>query len=295
MSVHALNIGQFQTGGHVGSHPTILIGTLFVENIGLLDTPQTYRFEAEKVQEKIICSSLACKICGVPVVVELSAKTEEAVLKQIAFLVEKTDCSFIVQSITKNIKIAGLELASSSNALERTLYRLKVADVLDHEIQRLTEIKPAAIIVELEKLENNSIDNALKQVEQLKALLPADLHSTIILWIEFKERNALKATCEIGQQLRKMTGHPIAGSPFAAMSNWEELKLKGPSSYFSALASTIGFYTAYGFDLLFIGPLQHLTHLSTAQGVVDIYNRSALMNKNCDDEFSECHPIHELL
>jgi len=295
MSLQTINIGRFHTGGRVGCHPTILIGTLFVENIGLLDTPATYRFEPEKVQEKIDCSSLVCKKAGVPVVIALSAKTKVAILKQIEFIVEKTDCSFLILGIEEELKLTGLELASSSNVLDRTLYELNSTDASDEEIQKLKENKPAAIMIKLEKRQIHSIDDALEQVDQIKKRLPTDLHSILLLWIDFAEGTSVKTSCEIGQELRSMTGHPIVGSPIEVISGLERLKLKGESSYFSALASTIGFCTAYGFDLLFVGPLQHLPHLSDAQGVVDIYNRSVLIKKSCADDLSECHPIHELM
>jgi len=293
--LQTINIGRFCAGGQVGSHPTILIGSLFVENIGLLDTPETYRFETEKVQNKIDCNTIDCWKTGVPVVIELSVKTEEAILMQIEFIVERTDFSFLVRGTKENIRLAGLELASNLGALDRILYQLRSVDASDEEIQRLAKNKPAAIMVKLEKLQNHSIDDALKQVDQIKARLPVNLHSILLLWIEFMDGVSLKISCELGQQLRKMTGHPIVGSPFKGIYRWEKLKMKGQASFFSALASTIGFCTAYGFDFLFIGPLQHLTHLSAAQGVVDIYNRSALINKSCDDDLSECHPIHELV
>ena len=100
MNVQTVKIGRSYVGGQVGYHPTILIGTMVVENIGVLDTPQTYRFEENKVQENFECSTLDCRKAGVPAMVALSAETEEAIKKQVAFVVDKTDCPFIIQGTT---------------------------------------------------------------------------------------------------------------------------------------------------------------------------------------------------
>jgi len=295
MSLQTINIGRFYTGGEVGSHPTILIGTLFVEDIGLLYDTGTFRIEAGKVQENIEINTRNCRKIGMPVIINLFTKTEEAFSKQIEFVIAKTDFPFLISGSKQSTRLAGLEIVTNLRALDRAVYQSISVDSSDNELQWLANNQPSAIMVKLGNLKNHTVDDALKKVDQIKARLPLNLHSRLLLWIDFVDEVSIKRFCEMGQHLRKMTGHPIVGSPFTGIHSWQKLKIKGQAEYVSALASTIGFCTAFGFDFLFIGPLRHLTNLSTAQGVVDIYNRYNLIDKNSEDFLSENHPIHELL
>lgn len=262
-------IGRICAGGQIRSQPTIFIGTLFVENVGPLYGNNQFLFDEQAARRCINQETDHCAQFELPVIIDYFFNNQDAAKKQIAFLADQTDFPFMISGSSVDERLAGLQTASQLETLDRAIYQSIGIHTTNEEIQEITRHLPAAIVVDVEGLKRLDMDEASGVLDRVKSHLPVELHSRVLIRLPFSEHFSSLTLCTVGQQLRQKTGHPIIGSPYAAVTAHQENGAMQQQTYLASLAAAVGFFTAYGFDFLFVGPLRHLRHLAGAQCVPD--------------------------
>jgi len=287
----SLKIGQHYLGGNVGENPTALFGTIFFEGQDLIIDSEKGLFDDQKARKQIHISSKTCQELAVPLFLDVVAETEQAISKEIEFVVKEFDTPFLIDASDEDVRMRGVEIVSRLSALDRAVYNSIGVDSPDEELKLIERFQPAAIVVSAIDTSNYGVESALETVNTVKERLSSDLHHKMLLDIGFLDEVSVKMSCKIGQELRKLTGIPVGGAPCNGLHMWESLKTRGEMGFIASLASTLGYCTAFGLDFLFAGPLRHINFVATAQGVADVYNRYSLMINDRTQAFDTDHPI----
>ncbi len=290
----SLTIGPYCIGGPIGLHPTAILGTIFFEGQDLLLDPDKGDFDVEKARGQIEASIRSAGEVAVSLLLDVVADTEEAISKELDFVINEFEVPFVIDSSDEDVRMYGLEIASRLSALDRAVYNSIGADSSEEEFKMIQNIHPAAVVVSAIDASDYGVESALGTINSIRDRLPQELEHKVLLDIGFLDEVSVKISCKIAQELRKKTGLPVGGAPCNGLHMWKTLKAREEETFLSVLASTLGYCTAFGLDFLFVGPLRHIKHIAWAQAASDIYNRYYLMEKDRSQAGDQEHPIHKM-
>lgn len=102
-------IGEIKIGGQPGELPIVLIGNIFYKGMPEFGDHKRGKFDRKAVQKWISEAEELSEKTGVPHFLDVMAMYPEAMKKYIMFVSEQTDTVFLIDGVTSETCIAGLE------------------------------------------------------------------------------------------------------------------------------------------------------------------------------------------
>lgn len=132
-----------KVGGQPGTHPTLLLGTLFYgrEFKTMDSTALTRAKELVLEQERLSHET------GVPGLVDVYVKDVKHLEKEVNLVLDSTDLPFSIDSSEPETRAAALKYLDKVGALDRVIYNSVNLGVTEDEIKALEKHTPAAAIV----------------------------------------------------------------------------------------------------------------------------------------------------
>ncbi|MDH5405536.1 MAG: tetrahydromethanopterin S-methyltransferase subunit H [Candidatus Aminicenantes bacterium] len=135
-SVAGVNIG-----GQPGEYPTVLIGSIFYSRHKIVSDHVKGDFDKKQAEALINKVEGLSEKTGNPCILDVVGETPEALIKYIEFVADITECPFLIDGATSQIRMLAMKHAVEIGLTERAIYNSIDFHVSDEEINFLKDCR----------------------------------------------------------------------------------------------------------------------------------------------------------
>ena len=134
-------------GGQPGEYPTVLTGIIFYYGQDIVSDESLGIFDKSGAETLINDIAEISDVTGNPYILEMRAKTPEAISKYIEFIGDFCDAPFIIESMSDDARIAGARYADDVGLADRAIYQSINITTTQSELDALAETDITSSIV----------------------------------------------------------------------------------------------------------------------------------------------------
>lgn len=274
------DIGNVKVGGELGENPTVLIGSIFYlgdklvlnENEGLFDRNNATALirEVEDLSRRT----------GLPAMIDVVCSTGKVAVKYIEFVAETTEMPILLDAVTEEAAIKGLECAKELDVIERTIFNSITPETRDLVFEKIKEVGLDSAI--LLTYSSRAIISSELRIKLLEKMVPKVSESGItkpLIDTVVVDISTLGLACKAISEVKNKYGYPAGCGAHNAVGSWKNLKEK--SKEIKVACSTIVncLPVAIGADFILYGPLKTARYIFPAVGIIDASYGQLLMER----------------
>ncbi|MFW9786134.1 MAG: tetrahydromethanopterin S-methyltransferase subunit H [Candidatus Thorarchaeota archaeon] len=268
-----LNIGGVRIGGPLGLIPTVLIPSLFYNKDRLVKNATTGEFDKDKTENMINILSDLTERTGLGTMLDVVAMTEEAMVKYLQFLVDRTDFPLLIDgSDSLEVNAAGIRYAMDSGFLDRVIINSLTPDSDDDlfVVVQETGLKNALILT----FNSASLASSSKRVEIADNLINKAQSvgvSNILIDTGVMDLPTLGIACKTQNLLKDKYGYPVGNGAHNAVSTWTGLVPKfGREAKKPAVVGSSLMPVSLGADFVLMGPARDAPLVYPSIAMIDV-------------------------
>jgi len=287
-------IGGVRVGGRLGENPTVMIGSIFYKRDPLITDAETGEFNRAQAADLIAEVEDVSERTGLPFMLDVVCTVPDMVEDYLGFAADTTEAPILIDAVSDESALRGLDYAREQNLLERTVF-----NSLNHATPRPIFEKIREVGLESAILLTYSTEAATSSTERvrlLETLLPkaGEAGITMPLIDTFvMDVPTLGLACKALIEAKDRYGYPVGCGAHNAVGAWKQLK-KQRDQQLSLACSTIvdGLPAALGADYVIYGPLNLARYLFPAISVIDTSFGQLLLEKG--ETLKPSHPRFRL-
>nr|QNO51766.1 tetrahydromethanopterin S-methyltransferase subunit H [Methanosarcinales archaeon ANME-1 ERB6]QNO52053.1 tetrahydromethanopterin S-methyltransferase subunit H [Methanosarcinales archaeon ANME-1 ERB6] len=140
-------IGGVKVGGQPGECATVMCGTIFYAKHYLVEDAEKGIFDKKAAEDVLNKQDEFSDLTGNPCMMQIFSESPEAMEKEIAFCVEKSDSPFLIDSTVAEAKVAGLKYVDEVGLTDRAVYNSINVSCSPEELKAIEESKIEAAIL----------------------------------------------------------------------------------------------------------------------------------------------------
>ncbi|MGB7532743.1 MAG: tetrahydromethanopterin S-methyltransferase subunit H [Halobacteriota archaeon] len=140
-------IGGVKVGGQPGECATVMCGTIFYAKHYLVEDAEKGIFDKKAAEDVLNKQDEFSDLTGNPCMMQIFSESPEAMEKEIAFCVEKSDSPFLIDSTVAEAKVAGLKYVDEVGLTDRAVYNSINVSCSPEELKAIEESKIEAAII----------------------------------------------------------------------------------------------------------------------------------------------------
>lgn len=259
-----LEISDVKVGGQPGEYPTVLIPSIFYERHKLVFDPIKGEFNKKEAELQLNRVEALSEKTGNPFFVDVMGITAEALIKYVSFVSELTRCPFLIDSISRQARIAAMRYVSEVGLMNRAIYNSINCNVTDEELASLKDLKVQNAVVLAFDPKNQSFDGRIAMLKGypgqqglLSAAQKAGIDNVLVDTAVLDVLTIGTASRAI-YSLKEEFGLPAGCGPANAMAIWKRLKAGdfGPAAYRLCFGSSALFTQMMGANFVIQGPIE---------------------------------------
>ena len=273
------DIAGVKVGGDVGENPTVMIGSIFYKG------DKSVKDEAKGIFDQEAAGALIHKVeemsdrTGLPAMLDVICTNPESAEKYLSFAAETTEMPLLIDAVSEEAAIRGLEVAKDLGIMERAVFNSITPETKDSIYCKIKEVglKSAVILT----YSTRAIISSKERVKLLETLIPKVkaagiekiLVDTVVLDI-----STLGLACKAIYEVKDQYGYPAGCGAHNAVSSWKALrKKKNPllTSVCSSVVSSLPI--AIGADFVLYGPIEAAEYVFPAICLIDAAYGQVLM------------------
>lgn len=134
-------------GGQPGEYPTVLTGIIFYFGQDIVSDESIGIFDKSKAEALINDIAEISDVTGNPYILEMRAETPEAILKYIEFIGDVCDAPFIIEALSDEARIAGVQYSDDVGLADRAIYQSINITTTQSELNALAETDISSSVV----------------------------------------------------------------------------------------------------------------------------------------------------
>lgn len=288
-----LKIGGISVGGLPGEHPTVLVGTIFYHGQKMLINEATGDFNQEKAEELIKRQEEFSDKTGNPHMIDVIGSSPEAMKKFLDFVTSVTDAPILMDGVSADVRIAGLEYVNQSGLANRIVYNSLTPEFKGEELKKINEAKVKSAVLLAYDIKEFSSKGRIKIIEMLlpkayEAGIENPLIDACVIDIP-----SLGMACRALFDLKNNFGLPTGCGAHNAIGSWVGLKKKmGKQANLPCIAAASAITVAVGADFVLYGPIEHAEYIFPTIAMIDaaygilFVEQGKILNRN--------HPIFKI-
>lgn len=262
------NIGGIEIGGQPGERPTALIASIFYKGDQNVIDETEGTFDPIKSLECIQKAQDFAEKTGTPIIMDLVAASEKAMVNYVDFIAQETDYPLVLDGTLESVRLAGARRVAELGIQERCIYDSVNLHTKEREIDQLKELGIKTTLVMIINERKPTLAGRLQIAPELidKALgagFENLLLDTAVLDV-VEPGPAGKAIFE----LKNIYGYPTGCSPtHTHRHRWKKRREFGDLGERTAKTSTATAMQVLGADFIMYGIKQ--PEIIPAMGMVD--------------------------
>ena len=266
-----LDIAGVKVGGDIGENPTVLIGSIFYKGDKTIKDEGNAEFDQEAAKNLIAKAEEMSQMTGLPAMLDVVCTNSRSAEKCLSFAAEATEMPLLIDCVSDEAAIRGLEVARDLGIRERTIFNSISPETKDHIYRKIKEVglKSAIILTYSVK----AIISSKERVRLLEALIPkvkAAGIENILVDTVVVDISTLGLACKAIYEVKNRFGYPAGCAAHNAVSSWKALRRKKDpvlNSIYSSVVSSLP--VAIGADFILYGPIGDAEYIFPAVCLVD--------------------------
>jgi tetrahydromethanopterin S-methyltransferase subunit H len=275
-----MKIGKIDVG--VPENPTVLIPSIFYEGHSILRKNGSFsKGEAEKLVQR---TEELSELTEIPVIYDVVSSSEKWMQTYIEWISSITDSPFLIDSSSRDVRLAGVRYAGESGLLDRAIYNSLDYSSNEEEVEALIESRVKFSVIMAYNpsfpLPSGCIDIASKLVKRIQGIHP--LIDTAVL-----DAPSIGLSAEGIKLVKERLGLPAGCAPSNGIFSWKttfgkDILLAGVCCYLSGV----------GADFILFGPIEYSEKVFPAVAAVD--GMRAYSARMDGKRISRKHPLYRI-
>lgn len=257
------DIAGVKVGGQPGEYPIVLIPSIFYERHKIVSDPIKGEFNKKEAELQLNRLEELSEKTGNPFFVDVIGITAEALIRFTSFVSEFTRSPFLVDSSSRQARIAAMQHISEVGLMDRAIYNSINCYVTDEELRSLKELAVQSAVVLAFDPKKPSFEGRIAilkgcpgQRGLLSAAQEAGINNVLVDTAVLDVLSIGTASRAI-YSLKEEFGLPAGCGSTNAMAIWKRLKEGefGPVAYKVCLGGSALLTQMMGANFVIIGPI----------------------------------------
>ncbi|HIE19000.1 TPA: tetrahydromethanopterin S-methyltransferase subunit H [Candidatus Bathyarchaeota archaeon] len=264
-------IAGVKIGGNIGENPTVMIGSIFYKGDKTVKDEKTGKFDQEAAKSLIVKAEEMSERTGLPAMLDVICTNPVSAEKYLSFAAETTEMPLLIDGVSDEASIKGLEIAKDLGIMERIIFNSINPETKDPVYRKIKEVGLKSAIILTYSV--RAIISSKERVKLLEALIPKVkaagiqkiLVDTVVLDI-----STLGLACKAIYQIKDQFGYPAGCGAHNAISSWKALRKKKDPLLTSICSSIVNSLpVAIGADFVLYGPIKDAEYMFPAICLID--------------------------
>jgi tetrahydromethanopterin S-methyltransferase subunit H len=272
-------IANIKIGGDVGQNPTVMIGSIFYKGDKNIKNEKTGDFDKLRAESLINNLEDISNRTSLPAMLDIVCTNPIATEKYLTFAADVTNMPLLIDSVSEEAAIKGMEYAKEIGIIERTILNSINPDTKESIYQKIKEtgLETAIVLTYSTK----AIISSKERVKLLDDLLPKVKKfgvKNILIDTVVMDITTLGLACKAIFKVKDKFGYPSGCGAHNAVSSWKALKKKKDKTLTLVCSALVnGFPIAIGADFVLYGPIDEANYMFPALGIIDAAYGQVLM------------------
>ncbi|MEM2213672.1 MAG: hypothetical protein QXD66_00785 [Candidatus Nezhaarchaeales archaeon] len=271
------DIAGVKIGGQPGENPTVVIGSIFYRGDKLVD--ERGGINKEEAEKLIVKYEEICDKVGLSCMLDVVCTNTENARERLEFAADATKIPILIDYVTEEAAISGLEAAKELNILDRVLLNSLNPETKSQVYQKAKEVGLKAAIALT--YSSKAIISYRERLRLLDLLIPKMKDfgiEKILIDTVVMDLVTLGLACRAIYEIKNRYGYPCGCGAHNAVALWKSLKQK-KNKVLTAACSTIanGLPIAIGGDFILFGPVSDAEFIVPAIAIINAAYGQVLM------------------
>jgi tetrahydromethanopterin S-methyltransferase subunit H len=265
------DINGVKVGGEVGENPTVMIGSIFYRRDKAVQDEKTGTFNREKVEGVLSQVQEFSDKTVLPSMLDVVCTNVQNAQKYLTFVADATRMPILIDAVSQDAAIAGMECAKQLQILNRTI---------------LNSINPETKDAVYEKIKEVGLENSIALTYSSKALISyrerVKLLDTLIPKLEAAgikkilvdtavlDIPTLGLACKAIYEIKEKFGYPAGCGAHNAIESWGAINRMNDKILTVGCSAVVNSLPiAVGGDFVFYGPANVAKYMFPMVSIVD--------------------------
>jgi len=223
------SIGGVKVGGQPGENATAVLPSIFYYSDPVVSDQKTGAFDKKLAEAQLNRAEVLSEKTGNPLFVDVMGLTSQAMVKYVDFVADVVSASFLVDSVSRDAKLAALRHISEVGLTERAIYNSVNLWSTSEELSVLKElsVKSAVVLAYDPKAADEGRVTSLAGNGEKPGLLTvaeqAGIENVLVDTAVLKVPS-IGAAANAIHQIKELYGLPAGCAPNNAISLWSRVK-----------------------------------------------------------------------
>lgn len=265
------DLNGVKIGGQPGEYPTVMVGSIFYEGQKLVEDSREGDFDEERAEELLKKEEELSEDTGLPRMTDIVSGFEDALIKYIDFVGEKTSSPFLIDGTTSSVRIPAVEHVEEVGLAEKAIYNSISPDCDEEEIEVLGESEIDAAILLCYNPKNPTIEGRMESLEKSMELAEeAGIEKKLVDPSVLDLPDPGPASKMI-YKVKEQYGLPAGCGAHNAVDQWRDRREMDSESYKLRTAIANSFPIVLGADFALYGPIDSAERMFDGCSLTDAY------------------------
>lgn len=302
-----VTIGNVTLGGHVGEHPTCMIGTMFYKSHKIIKDAENGIFDKDRARMELGEMEAASRDTGIPFIVDVvgtNASNLATYCQFIADAVEDKRTPFLLDGLNDEMRLDALRVLVDAGLRDRVIYNSIEPKVTEETVAALATAgaRHAMLlafdsVMLLPRQKMQLLDGWDDRLGMKEGLLPKARRAGIenaLIDVAVLDMPSIGIAARAIQDVRRQRGLPAGCAPSNAIFDCEGIKQRGLASRATSLAASCAFLAASGAAFILFGPVKYARETFEAVANVNAFQAYAARRIDKIKPRSEAHPLFKM-
>lgn len=264
-------IAGVKIGGDIGENPTAMIGSIFYKGDKTVKDEKNGNIDQEAAKNLIAKAEEMSERTGLPAMLDVICTNPVSAEKYLRFAAETTEMPLLIDAVSDEAAIKGLETAKDLGIIDRTILNSISPETKDPIYRKIKEVGLKSAIVLTYSV--RAIISSEERVRLLEDLIPKVKEAgiqNILVDTVVVDISTLGLACKAIYEIKDQFGYPAGCGAHNAVSSWKALRKK-KDPLLTAVSSTIvnSLPVAIGADFVLYGPIKDAEYVFPAVCLID--------------------------
>jgi len=264
-------ITDVKIGGDIGENPTVMIGSIFYKGDKTVKDEKNGNIDQEAAKNLIAKAEKMSERTGLPAMLDVICTNPVSAEKYLRFAAETTEMPLLIDAVSDEAAIKGLETAKDLGIIDRTILNSISPETKDPIYRKIKEVGLKSAIVLTYSV--RAIISSEERVRLLEDLIPKVKEAgiqNILVDTVVVDISTLGLACKAIYEIKDQFGYPAGCGAHNAVSSWKALRKK-KDPLLTAVSSTIvnSLPVAIGADFVLYGPIKDAEYMFPAVCLID--------------------------
>jgi tetrahydromethanopterin S-methyltransferase subunit H len=253
--------------GGSGENATVLVPSIFYDGHMIVEDDKKGIFDKKAASELIEKTENLSQFTGSPVIYDIVASHESAIVKYIEFVSERTENFFLIDSSSKEVRLRGVKYVEETGLSERAIYNSIDYNSSANEIEALKNSKVKFVVLmaynPTNPFPNGKIETLSRLLKSIDGTGMKPLVDTAVL-----DAPSIGLAAEAIKLVKENFALPAGCAPSNGVFTCKSFKKFGEARH-SINSAVCAYLATCGADFILFGPIEEAEYVFPAVAAVD--------------------------